>query len=91
MFYTPGKWHRFVLKVNISYNGGGYLGLWWDGDEIYDQAVPFGYDRFSDGSPPLVAHGPYRQNSESNLTIDFQHFEVSTTSLASRIANPLPI
>ncbi|HOY80589.1 MAG TPA: heparin lyase I family protein [Rhodoglobus sp.] len=88
--YEVGKWHRCVLRVNLSTSGGGSLGFWWDGVQIFNGSIPFGYNRYTN-EPPEIHHGIYRENSEIPLTLDFQHYEVSTTSLAGRVTAPLPI
>ena len=88
--YEVGKWHRCVLRINLSTSGEGNFGFWWDGEEIYDDDVPVGYNRYGN-EPPVIHHGIYRQNSDVALVLDFQHYEVSTTSLAGRITAPLPI
>lgn len=86
--YEPGKWHRAVFQIQVSDVGGGYLGFWWDGVQILNSAAALGYNR---DNGPVLRYGIYRSHSVDPLVAKFQHLEISTASLASRITAPLPI
>jgi len=87
--YTPGKLHRFVGRFQFSRTGGGKLGMWFDGTEVYAfQDTPIGYNK-TNGSQ---AHWGF-YGVQSNDTIKIEHFgvEFGTQDLSSRILTPIPV
>jgi hypothetical protein len=85
--YSPGDWHAVVVRVRFSKSGGGYLGFWFDGQKIFDQAAAVGYNR---NIGPRLHYGTYKYSNYRNRT-EFQHMEHGSRSLASRITSPLPV
>ena len=87
--YVPGQWHRFVARIRFSQSGGGKLGIWFDGQEVYAwQDTPVGYNKTYG---PQAHWGFYGAQSEDVMVIERANVEFGTDDLSDRIAHPLPI
>ena len=87
--FAVGQWNRVVLRSQHSRSGGGKLGVWLNGQEVYAwQDTPIGYT-VSTGLGPH--YGYYGANTRNPVVIDRANVEFGTRDLSSRITNPLPI
>jgi hypothetical protein len=87
--YVPRKWHRFVARIQFSKTGGGKLGMWFDGAEVYAyQDTPIGYNKTTG---PQAHWGFYGVQSDDVIVIERTNVEFGTADLSDRILNPLPI
>lgn len=82
-------WHQFVYRLRFSQAGTGQLQGWIDGAEaIPTLTIPMGYN---DLSGPFLKYGLYRAPAPEAVVAEFANVEIGTSSLFSRVTDPLPI
>lgn len=87
--FALGVWHRFVYRLRFSRSGNGELQGWIDGVEVIPTlAVPMG---FNDAAGPFLKYGIYRAPAPETVVAEFANVEIGSSSLLSRVIDPLPI
>lgn len=82
-------WHRFIYRLQFARTGDGYIEAWKNGAQIIEgQAIPLGYN---DVVGPYFKFGIYREAAAQTMVAEYASVEVSTSSLADRITDPLPL
>lgn len=84
--FPRGSWQYLVHRMRFSRTGAGHLQSWWNGQQMYDADIPFGYN-------DIVGHvwkfGVYKHPSATeSLAVRYRNVEHGTASLADRITTP---
>jgi hypothetical protein len=81
-------WHYIVMEVKLDPHGDGELFTWFDGKQIVSAPhIALGY---AGTLPSAFKYGIYRPASPQTTIVDYANVEFSDSSLAARIAHPLP-
>lgn len=87
--YVPGKWHHILLRSQFSKTGGGNLGVWLDGVNVFPYAaVPLGYNKTRGPRPHW---GFYGYQSDERMVIEHANVEWGTNDLGGRATLPRPV
>lgn len=87
--FETGVWHHFVYRLRFSQTGLGELQAWIDGTEVIPTlAIPMGYN---DTTGPFLKYGIYRSPASETVVAEFANVEIGSSSLLSRVIDPLPI
>ena len=82
-------WNRVVMRANLSQSGGGQLGMWLNGENVYPwQNTPVGHNKAGGARPQ---YGYYGVNGRKPVVMERANMEFGVRDLSSRITNPLPI
>lgn len=87
-FIRRNEWHHVITEVQFARTGNGLLRIWLDGNKVFDQAVPVGYNRTAG---PKFRFGTYANSDTVRRVIEHANVEYGITPLTDRITNPLPI
>lgn len=68
---VKGKWHDFFIKVKWSHDNGS-LKIWIDGDKVYDQNTPIGYN---DDLGPFFKMGIYRDDTLDTFSLFHDNYQ----------------
>jgi lysophospholipase L1-like esterase len=80
------RWYQFVHRVRFGPDGSGVAQLWIDGAQVANYSGRLGYvGRY------YWKFGIYRETAAEPIAIQYANMEVSTSTLAARIAHPKPI
>lgn len=90
--FVRGRWYQIVTRVVFGAAGDAELQVWINGVLVVSlTGVSIGYtdDVFIDG--PYLKFGDYRANDITTQVVSYGAMEFGTTSLLSRVTNPLPL
>ena len=91
--FVRGRWYQIVTRVIFGANSDAELDLWVNGVHQINNltGVSIGYtdDVFEDG--PYFKFGHYRANDITTQVVNYGAMEFGTTSLLSRVTNPLTL
>lgn len=85
---TRDTWAHLVYRLQFNQTGGGLMDVYKDGAQIYSGTPAIGYNQ---PVGPYLQYGVYRAAALGTTVLEYANVEVGTSSLSSRIANPLPI
>lgn len=87
--FKPGVWYYIVIKAVFTPKTNGRIEIWINGSKKVNYTGITGY---TDCSSTYFKFGIYRSTSAPDFQrVYFANVETGTTSLSSRITNPLPI